>query len=216
MFFKKVDTKSSIRVSIELYRANNIPLLFKQIPLFIIKAVKKGNNIKSIGQFVIDPSKVAFKIAELVKIICNIITILNNKLLKLKEKIILSMFIINLISGDNNIVSFFSILSNLDLNANAFTKPSIKKLISSSEAISIGFPVVIIYNVSKYICVEILKSPLSKGNNNAIFIVIFIDIIHFLRLVKNFFSANKKVKNIISFRLTLKFALPNNKVNFIT
>ncbi|MAD84216.1 MAG: hypothetical protein CL912_14730 [Deltaproteobacteria bacterium] len=213
-FFKKVDAKSNIRVSVELYRANSIPLLFKQIPLLVIEVVEEGGNIKSVGQFVVDPSKIASKTTELVKVICNIIVILNSKLFKLGEKIVLSTFITNLILDDNNIVSFFSILSGLDLNADAFTKLSIKKLIGDPETISIRLPIIIIYDISKYIYMKILENPLNKSNDNAIFVIIFVDIIHFLRLVKNFFNANKKVKNIVSFRLTLKFTLPNNEVNF--
>ena len=213
-FFKKVDAKSNIRVSVELYRANSILLLFKQIPLLVIEVVEEGGNIKSVGQFVVDPSKIASKTTELVKVICNIIVILNSKLFKLGEKIVLSTFITNLILDDNNIVSFFSILSGLDLNADAFTKLSIKKLISDLKTIFIRLPIIIIYDISKYIYMKILENPLNKSNDNAIFVIIFVDIIHFLRLVKNFFNANKKVKNIVSFRLTLKFTLPNNEVNF--
>ena len=61
---------------------------------------------------------------------------------------------------------------------------------------------------------EILKSLLSRGNSNIVFIIIIIDILLFLRLFEDFFVTYKKVQDIVSFRLLLKFAFLSNKVNF--
>jgi hypothetical protein len=90
--------------------------------------------------------------AELVEIFCHAITVFDGKLPHFREKVISSTLVADFILCDNSVIGFFGIFSGLDLIANVFTEPNIKKLAGSPEAVPGGFPVVVVYGVAKCAC----------------------------------------------------------------